>query len=144
MSHQGRIVRRALSRFRPSAPLLNRTLRSASTGTGSGGSGDGVGISGANNNLGASTRHSSSSSSSSASSSSSQQQTQPTSNSSKSRGGLPHTAGFYAVDSTVPGHGYEDLDFVFGEVVDHAVDAGRLRPGDTIDVPYEVSESVSQ
>ena len=31
---------------------------------------------------------------------------------------------------------------VVGEVVDHAVDMGSLRPGDTIDVPYEVTMSL--
>lgn len=53
--------------------------------------------------------------------------------------------GFYKVSDIGPSHdgmGVLPGLGVVGEVVDHAVDMGSLRPGDTIDVPYEVTMSL--
>ena len=56
--------------------------------------------------------------------------------------------GFYKVSDIGPSHDGTGLSpglgstAVVGEVVDHAVDMGSLRPGDTIDVPYEVTMSL--
>lgn len=56
--------------------------------------------------------------------------------------------GFYKVSDIGPSHDGTGLlpglgsTALVGEVVDHAVDMSSLRPGDTIDVPYEVTMSL--
>lgn len=52
-------------------------------------------------------------------------------------------SGFYAVDGTLPNQGHLNGEFVYGEVVDHAVDVQTLEDGDTIDVPYEITVECS-
>lgn len=53
--------------------------------------------------------------------------------------------GFYKViDNSVDSLNMKSIlntQFVIGEVIDHAIDMRTIRPGDTIDVPYEVTIS---
>jgi len=49
---------------------------------------------------------------------------------------------FFSVEGTAP-HGSSNLDYVVGESVNHAIDLQRVRPGEPIEIPYEVTVNSS-